>query len=146
MLALQRLYHEATRGDGAQARAPSRSLQDRSTPGRIKPEDRHPSTAIETLYDSLPLKSEVYKIGDWVHLWNPDEPGKPIVGQIWKIFTAPGSDQRFVRACWYYRPEDTVHPAGRAFFVDEVFKTGHMIDHEAEDVLERCFVFALLRS
>lgn len=57
--------------------------------------------------------------------------------------------------CWYYRPEQTVHPAHRLFWENEVFKTstapllsgpfshltysppGHFADHTLEDAIER---------
>ena len=32
------------------------------------------------------------KLGDWVHLSNPDDPSKPIVGQVFKCWTSESDD------------------------------------------------------
>jgi len=42
-----------------------------------------------------------------------------------------------VTACWYYRPEQTFHPAQRQFWENEVFKTSHFADHPVEDIVEK---------
>jgi chromatin structure-remodeling complex subunit RSC1/2 len=39
--------------------------------------------------------------------------------------------------CWYYRPEQTVHPVHRIFWENEVFKTSHFADHTLDDVIEK---------
>lgn len=38
--------------------------------------------------------------------------------------------------CWYFRPEQTVHPADKMFVKNEVFKTPYFCDHPVEDILE----------
>lgn len=41
--------------------------------------------------------------GDWVHLRNPDNAAKPIIGQIFKVYKHASSHQRALGVCWYYR-------------------------------------------
>lgn len=53
--------------------------------------------------------------------------------------------QKFVNACWYYRPDQTVHHFQKHFFPQEVFKSGQYRDHPAEDVLDKCFVMYITR-
>lgn len=36
--------------------------------------------------DSLTYKGQVYSVGDWVHLSNPDDPMRPIVGQVYRTW------------------------------------------------------------
>jgi len=70
---------------------------------------------------------------------NPDDPAQPIIGQIFRIWKPTGAPQGQISltACWYFRPEQTVHPASRQFWENEVFKTGHFADHAIEDVIEK---------
>lgn len=83
-------------------------------------------------------KGLAYKVGDYVHLMNPDDPSRPIVGQIFKTFVPTrGVRSHHVTVCWYFRPEETVHPAEKQFFENEIFKTGHFCDHPVEDIIER---------
>ena len=46
-------------------------------------------------------------LGDFVHLINPDDATKPIVGQVFKTFIPTNKEHRthHVTVCWYYRPE-----------------------------------------
>lgn len=82
---------------------------------------------------------QVWRIGDWVLLRNANDPGKPIVAQIFRMwFDAAG--HAWVNACWYYRPEQTVHRFDRHFYENEVIKTEQYRDHPFEDVLDRTFV------
>ncbi|BGP37534.1 hypothetical protein JCM10450v2_001438 [Rhodotorula kratochvilovae] len=99
-----------------------------------------PTTKDKVFLDGINFKGQVLKTGDWVHLLNPDNPGKPIIAQIWKTYKRPESAQRCLSVCWYYRPEETVHPASRTFYENEVFKTGVFVDHVVEDFVDRCFV------
>ncbi|EJD55042.1 hypothetical protein AURDEDRAFT_155279 [Auricularia subglabra TFB-10046 SS5] len=91
--------------------------------------------------DGCPYRGSTLRVGDWVHVMNPDDPSKPIVGQVWKAFTRqdrPG--ELFLTLCWYYRPEQTFHPPHRQFWENEVFKTAHYVEHNVRDVLEKIFV------
>lgn len=83
-------------------------------------------------------KGMAYKVGDFVHLVNPDDAAKPIIGQIFKTFVpTKGFRTHHVTVCWYYRPEQTVHTEDRTFYEHEVFKTSHFCDHPVEDLIER---------
>jgi len=50
-----------------------------------------------------------------------------------------------VNACWYYRPEQTVHRFDKHFYENEVVKTGQYRDHRIEEVEDRCFVMFITR-
>jgi chromatin structure-remodeling complex subunit RSC1/2 len=83
-------------------------------------------------------------IGDWVHIQNPNDPSKPIVAQIFRIWeTAEG--QGMFNACWYYRPEQTIHRFDHCFYENEVLKTGQYRDHAVEEIVDRCFVMFITR-
>ena len=53
--------------------------------------------------------------------------------------------QKWVNACWYYRPEQTVHRYERHFYDQEVVKTGQYRDHRIDEVVDRCFVMFFTR-
>ncbi|CAK7262827.1 hypothetical protein SEPCBS57363_000242 [Sporothrix epigloea] len=82
---------------------------------------------------------QVWRVGDWVLLRNANDPGKPIVSQIFRLWL-DAADRAWVNACWYYRPEQTVHRFDRHFYENEVFKTKQYRDHPFDDVLDRTFV------
>lgn len=165
LLRLQRLYNELTRlrsGPIAGKLYDVSSLTSVSIgPGRIVARDGSPSgqgtederggsnsrylTRDRTFLRGIHYKGETYRPGDYVHLMNPDNPAKPIIGQIFKTFRRLDSQQRAVSVCWYYRPEETIHPAIRGFYENEVFKTSNFVDHRIEDVLERCMVMYYTR-
>ncbi|EST08359.2 Bromo adjacent homology (BAH) domain protein [Kalmanozyma brasiliensis GHG001] len=100
------------------------------------------SSKSKTYYEHLNLKGKAFRVGDWIHLINPSEPTKPIVAQIFKVLRREDDDpdQGWVTVCWYYRPEQTFHPASKKFFQDEVVKTGYFADHHIEDILEKIMV------
>jgi len=96
------------------------------------------------LPDGILHNGEVWKVGDWVHIQNPNDLTKPIVGQIYRTW----QDQdgaKWINACWYYRPEQTVHRFDRHFFENEVVKTGQYRDHRIDEVIDRCFVMFFTR-
>lgn len=115
----------------------------------------------KVVYDRVHFKGQTYRVGDWVHLFNPSDPSKPIVGQIFKVLQKASSGpesatptgrpapiragQYYVSVCWYHRPEETVHPVSRQFIPNEVFKTGLVVDHKVQDILERCYVMFYTR-
>ncbi|PGH12560.1 hypothetical protein AJ79_04181 [Helicocarpus griseus UAMH5409] len=89
-------------------------------------------------------KGELWKVGDWVHIQNPNDVTKPIVAQIYRTWQdAEGG--KWVNACWYYRPEQTVHQYEKHFYPNEVVKTGQYRDHRIAEVVERCFVMFFTR-
>jgi len=87
---------------------------------------------------------EVWKVGDWIHLSNPNDVTKPIVAQIYRTWQDP-TGQKWINAVWYYRPEQTVHRYEKFFFENEVVKTGQYRDHKIEEIVDRCFVMFFTR-
>ena len=88
--------------------------------------------------------SELWKVGDWVHIQNPNDVTKPIIAQIYRTWQDT-EGQKWVNACWYYRPEQTVHQYEKHFYPHEVVKTGQYRDHRIEEVIDRCFVMFCTR-
>lgn len=89
-------------------------------------------------------KDEMWKVGDWVHIQNPNDVTKPIVAQIYRTWQDPEGD-KWINACWYYRPEQTVHNFEKHFYPNEVVKTGQYRDHRIDEIVDRCFVMFLTR-
>ena len=89
--------------------------------------------------DGINHNGELWKVGDWVHICNANNVTKPIVAQIYKMWVDK-DEQAWVNACWYYRPEQTVHHFEKYFWAHEVVKTGQYRDHPIEDIVGRCFV------
>jgi chromatin structure-remodeling complex subunit RSC1/2 len=87
---------------------------------------------------------ELYKVGDWVHVRNPNDLTKPIPAQIYRTYKAP-SGQSMVNVCWYYRPEQTVHRFDKHFYPNEVVKTGRYRDHQVEEIEGKCFIMFYTR-
>lgn len=82
--------------------------------------------------------------GDWVHIQNANDLTKPIVAQIYRTWQ-DSNGHKFVNACWYYRPEQTVHRFDKHFYENEVVKTGNYRDHSIDEVVDRCFVMFITR-
>ncbi|KAH7018194.1 uncharacterized protein B0I36DRAFT_253584 [Microdochium trichocladiopsis] len=87
---------------------------------------------------------DIWRVGDWVHITNPNDLTKPIVAQIYRTWEDKAG-QKWVNACWYYRPEQTVHRAEKHFYESEVVKTGQYRDHRIQEVIDRCFVMFVTR-
>ncbi|KAI0475039.1 hypothetical protein GGR56DRAFT_492962 [Xylariaceae sp. FL0804] len=87
---------------------------------------------------------EVWRIGDWVHITNQNDLTKPIVAQIFRAWQ-DRQGQKWINACWYYRPEQTVHRHEKHFLENEVVKTGQYRDHPIDQVVDRCFVMFVTR-
>lgn len=51
-----------------------------------------PPTRGRTFVEEVNYKGWKVKLGDWVHLSNPDDPSKPIVGQVFKCWTSESDD------------------------------------------------------
>ncbi|KAH9060710.1 hypothetical protein EDB87DRAFT_1613452 [Lactarius vividus] len=97
------------------------------------------SSKDRTFVDEVTYRGWSVKLADWLHLSNPDDPSKPIIAQVFKCYVSEEparKGQPGVTACWYYRPEQTFHPAQRQFWENEVFKTSHFADHPVEDIIE----------
>lgn len=99
---------------------------------------------LRTPLDSIEMKGFNYKIGDWVLLNNPNDPEKPTVGQIYRLWSIEDGTL-YTNVCWYYRPEQTCHKFDRLFYVNEVCKTAQYRDHLATEILGPCFVIFLTR-
>ena len=96
------------------------------------------------LPNGVEYKGEVWRIGDWIHIQNPNDVTKPVVAQIYRTWR-DAEGQNWINACWYYRPEQTVHQYEKHFFPNEVVKTGQYRDHHIEEVIDRCFVMFFTR-
>ncbi|KAI9150172.1 Chromatin structure-remodeling complex subunit RSC1 [Paramyrothecium foliicola] len=93
---------------------------------------------------AIQRNDQLWRVGDWVHIRNPNDLAKPIVAQIYRMWQ-DREGQKWINACWYYRPEQTVHRYDKHFYDHEVVKTGQYRDHQIEDVLDRCFVMFVTR-
>lgn len=96
------------------------------------------------LPNGIEYKGETWKIGDWVHIQNPNDVTKPIVAQIYRTWR-DSEGQEWINACWYYRPEQTIHQYEKHFYPHEVVKTGQYRDHHIQEVVDRCFVMFFTR-
>lgn len=96
------------------------------------------------LPDGILHKGELWKVGDWVHIQNPNDVTKPVVAQIYRTWQDPEGD-KWINACWYYRPEQTVHHFEKHFYPNEVVKTGQYRDHRIDEIVDRCFVMFFTR-
>ncbi|EGV61242.1 hypothetical protein CANTEDRAFT_116799 [Yamadazyma tenuis ATCC 10573] len=94
--------------------------------------------------DSLEVNGYIYRVGDWVLINNPNEPDKPTVGQIFRLWSLKDGTKYF-NACWYYRAEQTCHRYDRLFYSNEVCKTGQYRDHIASEIIGPCYVVFLTR-
>ncbi|KAJ8098382.1 hypothetical protein POJ06DRAFT_150501 [Lipomyces tetrasporus] len=89
--------------------------------------------------DGIEHNGEYYRVGDWVHISSLNDPKRPTIGQIFRTWQAPDG-RKWINACWYYRPEQTVHRYDKYFYENEVVKSGQYRDHLIDEVLEKCFV------
>ncbi|CUM62490.1 uncharacterized protein PRCAT00000040001 [Priceomyces carsonii] len=94
--------------------------------------------------DSIEVNGYSYRIGDWVLINNANEPSKPTVGQIFRLWSTEDGT-KYTNVCWYYRPEQTCHKFDRLFFINEVCKTGQYRDHLASEIVGPCYVIFLTR-
>ncbi|KAI9105477.1 Bromodomain-containing protein [Phlyctochytrium arcticum] len=90
--------------------------------------------------DSIVQNGEQYRIGHFVYIHNPNDPLKPTVAQIVTFKQKEGLPRPSITACWYLRPEQTVHTAGTRFMQNEVFKTNHTEEYKADEIIGRCWV------
>lgn len=160
MTTLQRLYNELTpsRGrfvdasgtrhskgrvsdidlvSGQHAKAKSRALQRFASspygPGHEPPKQAKQPKMLSM--DAAAFKGRTYHVGDWVHIMNPVDASRPIVGQIFRLYKRMDKPGTFFTACWYYRPEQTHHASSRLFADNEVVQTGVYGEHAMEDIL-----------
>lgn len=97
-------------------------------------------TKDRTFVDEVYYMGWTLKLADWVHLSNPDDPSRPIVAQVFRCWVSEEPSkkgQQGITVSWYFRPEQTFHPANRTFWEGEVFKTSHFAEHSLEDIIEK---------
>lgn len=94
--------------------------------------------------DGILHNGELYKVGNWIHIQNPNDLTKPIPAQIYRTYKDP-KGQNMVNVCWYYRPEQTVHRFDKHFLANEIVKTGRYRDHRIDEVEGKCFVMFYTR-
>ncbi|KAH6979405.1 hypothetical protein EDB82DRAFT_507825 [Fusarium venenatum] len=111
---------------------------------KAKPDDDFRDEDGKLPLAEIQYHEQSWKVGDWVHIRNPNDLAKPTVAQIYRTWQ-DRAGQRWINACWYYRPEQTVHRYEKHFYEHEVVKTGQYRDHQIEDVLDRCFVMFVTR-
>ncbi|KAF8548751.1 hypothetical protein OG21DRAFT_1422510 [Imleria badia] len=159
VLVLQRLYQALTSPSppaGPPYTSPTHFASIRAGPGTARPlhatadADGVPgittfrvSTKDRTFVDEVHYKGWTIRLADWLHLSNPDDPSRPIVGHVFKCWISDDvarKGQPGLSICWYYRPEQTFHPAHTQFMDKEVCKTSLFADHPIEDVLEKIAV------
>lgn len=59
------------------------------------------STKDRTFVDEVHYKGWSIRLADWLHLSNPDDPSRPIVGHVFKCWI---SDEPWVSCCLFLRP------------------------------------------
>ncbi|CAK9780095.1 hypothetical protein CC85DRAFT_257159 [Cutaneotrichosporon oleaginosum] len=120
--------------DAVRAGAPPEVANQGITTYRIPSKDR-------IFTEEARHKGVSYRAGEYVHLINPDDASKPIIGHIFKTFLpTQGFPTHHVTVCWYYRPEQTVHIGEQMYFENEVVKSVYFCDHPIEDVIEKVAV------
>ncbi|KAF8338318.1 uncharacterized protein EI90DRAFT_2572270 [Cantharellus anzutake] len=143
VLLLQRMYHHLTSSIASRVPAMTRAAYNFSStdsgPGRKKGKSKaHPFIQDEDPIERVTHKGQTYQCGDYVHLMNPDDARKPIVGQIFRTYSLKRDPNRqYVHVRWYLRPEQTIHPRDRRFYESEVFATDFFSEHSAEDIIEK---------
>ncbi|KAJ3019406.1 hypothetical protein HKX48_002105 [Thoreauomyces humboldtii] len=85
---------------------------------------------------------QTYVPGDFVYIYNPNDPQKPTVAQISHIWTKETPVRREgITTCWFLRPEQTSYRQEYRFVLNEVFKTTHMETYFASEIVGPCHVF-----
>ena len=113
-------------------------------------ENAKPDTEFVDEEGRIPLPSgvmhngELYQVGDWVHVQNSNDLTKPIPAQIYRTWQ-DATGNKFINACWYYRPEQTIHRFDKHFYENEVVKTGQYRDHHIDEIVDRCYIMFVTR-
>ncbi|KAF8940876.1 hypothetical protein BGZ47_007579 [Haplosporangium gracile] len=82
---------------------------------------------------------EVYRVGDFVHIRNDNDPSKPIIGLIFSLWEDAKGFKR-LDAGWFLRPEQIIVPYASRFYPSEVVKMSERVDYFLGDVQGRCYV------
>jgi alpha-L-fucosidase len=76
-----------------------------------------------------------------VFLKNAIDPSKPIIGQIYDIWTyKSGGTADGLTVCWFLYPEQTVHKASTKFMEKEVLKSNQFVNYSVKDVSGKCWI------
>lgn len=112
---------------------------------KVKPDDMFADDEGKMpLPNGILHNGELYQVGDWVHVQNPNDLTKPIPAQIYRTYKDPAG-QSMVNVCWYYRPEQTIHRFDKHFLHNEVVKTGRYRDHRIDEIEGKCFIMFYTR-
>lgn len=145
MLTNYRLYHRAEPQNMKRAALLEKKFNALSRHELSKPDrDYMPEGELRYPMDELVLNGKSYRIGDWVLLENPNDATKPTVAQIFRLWST-SDGRRWLNACWYLRPEQTVHRVDRLFYKNEVVKSGQYRDHLVEEIVGKCYVIHFTR-
>ncbi|KAG6885504.1 hypothetical protein C0993_000754 [Termitomyces sp. T159_Od127] len=122
-LLLQRLYQALLSADpppGPPYHTTTNFAACRAGPGNVKPVHGGDAPGVagvtthrvlskdRTFKDEVHYKGWTLKLGDWVHLSNPDDPSRPIVAQVFRTWVSDEPSkmgQPGLTVSWYYRPE-----------------------------------------
>ncbi|KAI0857558.1 hypothetical protein F4860DRAFT_489202 [Xylaria cubensis] len=127
--------------DAVQLQAHARELVEQ---GKTRPDNDFEDENGRRPVSEIHHRGEIWRVGDWVHITNVNDLTKPIIAQIYRTWQ-DRQGQQWVNACWYYRPEQTVHRHDKYFLENEVVKTGQYRDHRIDEVVDRCFVMFVTR-
>ncbi|KAG0298225.1 hypothetical protein BGZ98_000277, partial [Dissophora globulifera] len=98
-----------------------------------KPSRKHAKHLNEVVQQGV-----TYKVGDFVHLRNNQDPSKPIIALIFSLWQEDNG-QTGLDATWFLRPDQIVHPYASRFYPSEVLKaSGH--EHLVSEIQDKCFV------
>jgi len=94
----------------------------------------------------LRFKAFPLKVGDWIRLFDPQNPSKPIIGQILDLnrlapnLTKAQTSQTYVTVSRYLRSGDIPTSSQQQLFSKEVFRSASFQVHPIEDILDCCAV------
>ncbi|EDO15556.1 hypothetical protein Kpol_1042p15 [Vanderwaltozyma polyspora DSM 70294] len=145
MVANYKLYYRSNPQALKRANLLERRFAEYSRQELSKPDtDYMPEGELRYPLDDIVVNGTKYVIGDWALINNPNDPTKPTVGQIFKLWST-SDGKKWFNACWYIRPEQTVHRVDRLFYKNEVFKTGQYRDHLTSELVGKGYVVHFTR-
>ncbi|XP_065322011.1 uncharacterized protein LOC135929388 isoform X2 [Gordionus sp. m RMFG-2023] len=91
--------------------------------------------------EGFEVNGETYYAGDFVYL-EPSEKSipDPHILCVQQFSKDPETGLLNVQGCWFYRPYETFHPAGKRFYNQEVFKSDYYDKLDAHKILGKCLV------
>ncbi|KAI9143118.1 hypothetical protein BKA69DRAFT_1037237 [Paraphysoderma sedebokerense] len=91
--------------------------------------------------EKLPYGNVTYSIGDYVYIQNEHPKSPPHIVLIEKLYMDDGMP--YLNGTYFYRPEQTFHPATKKFYVNEVFKSQSTTVQSLSKVMGKCYVMFL---